>query len=333
MGHTVVRHASLNMVSRTPAVYVLDPYHPDAIDLLKAAPDIELVLPDDPGVSEWRSHAQGVLVRSDTQLTAKDFASASNLRVVVKQGVGVDNIDLNAARNAGVAVHNTPALNSETVAELTLALTMAIARRIPEIDRRMHDGDSIARSQTLGISLFRKKVGIIGMGNIGRMVAKKFVGACEASLIAFDPVAPPTAWNDITHTRVDDMETLLRESDIVTLHIPLLDSTRGLIGKHQLEIMKQDAILVNASRGGIIDEKALYDTMKGGKLWGAVLDAMEVEPPTREAYPELLSLPNVVITPHIGASTKECQSESGKAAARTLLRVLAGEQDVPGKLV
>ena len=314
-------------------VFVLDPYHKDAIALLLSTPGLRVVLPDDPNKARWHQEADGVLVRSDTRLTADDFQRASHLQVAVKQGVGVDNIDLAAAQAAGVAVHNTPALNSESVAELSLSLTLSLTRRVTELDRRIRKGEKVVRSKTLGLSLFRKTVGIVGMGNIGRAAALKWRGACDASIIGYDPVAGDDLWSDIPHTRVRTLDELLRASDVVTLHVPLLPTTRGLIGARELALMKDNAVLVNTARGGLVDEKALAEELEKKRLWGAVLDAMETEPPTLEAYEKLLSLDNVILTPHIGASTIENQSNSGLAAARTLLSVLNGEREVSGKVV
>lgn len=222
------------MSSSKPTIYVLDIYHADAIALLQSSPDVEVVLPGDPKLHDWQRHADGILIRSDTRVDASDIAKTVKLKAIVKQGVGVDNIDLSAARKAGLAVHNTPALNSETVAELTLALVLTIARRIPEIDRRLRQGERVARADTLGVSLHKKTVGIIGMGNIGRIVARKFIGACDSSIIAYDPIASSDAWADIPHTRAPTLEPLLRVSDVVTLHVPLLDSTRNMIGEKEL---------------------------------------------------------------------------------------------------
>lgn len=320
------------MSSKT-LVYVLDPYHADAIDLLQSTDSLDVVLPDNPAKKEWHDKAEALILRSDSRLTADDFKRAKRLRVVVKQGVGVDNIDLEAARQAGIAVHNTPALNSESVAELALGMALALARRIPELDRRMRAGEKVKRMDTLGISLFRKTVAIIGMGNIGKVAARKWIGACESTIIGYDPVAPKDAWGDIKHTRVHSLEEAITAADVITLHVPLLDSTRGMIGEKELGQMKDKAIIINAARGGVIDEKALLAELKKGRLWGAVLDAMEIEPPTKEAYGEFLELGNVVITPHIGASTLENQSISGVAVVKTLLAVLEGREDAPGKVV
>ncbi|KAL2815050.1 D-isomer specific 2-hydroxyacid dehydrogenase, partial [Aspergillus cavernicola] len=318
-----------------PAIYVLDPYHEDAVALLQSTEWVDVILWNDPRKADWHQHAQGVLVRSETQLQASDLTQAKELRVIVKQGVGVDNIDLNAAKVAGIAVHNTPGLNSESVAEFTLALALSLSRRVVEVDRLQRNGDKITRSQTLGLSLFRKTVGVVGMGNIGKITARKWHRACEANIIGYDPVAPLSVWDqeDILHTRVQTLDELLINSDVVLLHLPLLESTRGLIKARELGLMKSQAILINAARGGIVDENALLQALKDKKIWGAALDAMAVEPPTLEAYREFYELNNVVITPHIGASTVENQINSGVAAVKTLLAVLEEKSNVPGKLV
>lgn len=318
------------MVSKT-TLYVLDPYHADAVSRLKQTPNLTIVLPEDPQVKSWHEHADAIILRSETRLTAEDFSKAVRLRVVVKQGVGVDNIDVDAARKHNIAVHNTPALNSESVAELCLALTLSLTRRVCELDRRIRMGERLVRSKVLGISMFQKTIGIIGMGNIGKIVAKKWIGAFECNIMAYDPMIPQEAWMDIPHQRVDSLEPLMRTADVITLHVPLLESTKGLINRERLSMMKKTAVLVNCSRGGIVDEKALTRTLKEGAICGAVLDAMEVEPPTREAYEELLTCENVIITPHVGASTVENQSRSGLAVIDTVLAVLDG-RDAPGKL-
>lgn len=315
-------------------IAVLDAYHKDAIALLKSTPDLNIIWHDSPERATWHGQADGAIIRSTSRLTEEDFQKATpRLKVVVKQGVGVDNIDLEAAKKYGVAVHNTPALNSEAVAELSLALTLSLSRRVAEFDRRTRNGEVIDRAKSLGISIFGKTVGIIGMGNIGRQAAKKWRGACDATLIGYDPVAPADVWGEIPHTRAQKLEDLVKEADIITLHVPLLPTTRGIIGEKEFGLMKQNAILVNTARGGLVDEAALLKELKNGKIWGAVLDAMETEPPTTAAYPELLKLDNVVVTPHVGGSTVENQSNSGCTVIRSCLAVLNGEKDVLGKLV
>lgn len=319
-------------------IYVLDPTHQDAITLLQSQPEVKVILPSDPiqQTHPWYLHANGVIVRADTRLTAEQFLRSKGnrrLRAVVKQGVGVDNIDLNGAKAAGVEVYNHPGINSEAVAEMSLALAFSLTRRVTELDRRTRNGERNARSEVVGISLFRKTVGIIGMGNTGRATAKKWIGACEANIITYSPNTPADVWDDegIEHRRAQSLEELLAEADVVTLHVPLSESTRSLIGAKELDMMKSTAVLVNSSRGGIVDEQALLQALKEKKIWGAVMDAMEVEPAHPDTHAEWFELDNVIITPHVGASTKEMQSLSGVAAAQTLLNVLGGKGDFPGK--
>jgi D-3-phosphoglycerate dehydrogenase len=325
-----ISNSILGMASNN-TVFVLDAYHADVISRLQQTPNITLVLQGSPRVKEWHEYADAVILRSETRLTAEDFSKAARLRVVVKQGVGVDNIDMEAAKRHNIAVHNTPALNSESVPELCLALTLSLTRRVCELDRRVRNGEKVIRSNVLGTSMYQKTVGVIGMGNIGKLVAKKWKGAFECNIVAYDPMIPKDAWSDIPHDRANSLEPLLRTADVITLHVPLLGSTRGLIDEEKLKMMKTTAVLVNCARGGVVDEKALTKALKDGAICGAVLDAMEVEPPTREAYGELLQCDNVIVTPHVGASTIENQSRSGLAVVDTVLAVFES-RDAPGKL-
>jgi D-3-phosphoglycerate dehydrogenase len=262
-----------------------------------------------------------VLVRMKP-LTAQDFAQAKRLKVVAKQGVGVNTIDLAAARERGIVVCNAPGINSEAVAELALGLAIALARRIGELDRRIRAGAPIERTKFLGIELFEKSVGIIGMGNIGTRIARKFVAGFACRVVAYDPYVPAGTWLDIPHQRVKSLDELLPQADVLTIHVPLTPETRNMIGRSQLARMKASAILVNTSRGGIVDEAALYEALKAGRLFGAGLDVWEIEPPPAD-HP-LLSLPNVMATPHAGGGTLETQERSSLFAAEQCLAVLKG---------
>nr|POE74326.1 d-3-phosphoglycerate dehydrogenase [Quercus suber] len=313
-------------------VYVIDPYHPDAISLLQSYSNLDVVLNTDPAKSGWHSDADALIVRSDSRLTAEDFARAQRLRVVVKQGVGVDNIDLGAASQYGIAVHNTPALNSESVAELSMTLTLALSRRVCEVDRAVRNGERVVRNNVLGTSMFRKVIGVVGMGNIGKHIAKKWIGAFECTIIAYDPYAPTSAWHDLEHMRVSNLDDLLRVADVVTLHCPLVESTKGLISDRQLDIMKSTSFLINCARGGVVDEAALLRALHGGKIGGAALDVQEIEPPTVAIHGDFLQYANVILTPHIGGSTRENQSNSGRSVIFTLMDVLEG-REATGKLV
>ena len=315
-----------------PVVFILDPYYADAIQRVKDSPAVDVIYRNEPRIEEWRSEAAALMIRSETRITASDLAEAKKLKVIVKQGVGVDNIDLDAAKKRGVVVCNTPALNSEAVAELTLGLAICVARRIGEFDRRIGRGEVIVRSQVLGQSLFQKTVGIIGMGNIAKIVAQKWIGAMDGRIIAYDPVVPKNAWPEIEHQRVEFLEDLLRQSDVVTLHVPLTSGTRNMIDKPQFDQMKGNAIFLNCARGGIVNEAALLNALTAKKIYGAALDAMESEPPTRAVYEHLLSHDNLIMTPHVGGNTVENQIRSGTAVADTVLAVLEGK-DVPNRLV
>lgn len=312
-----------------PKVFFVNPYHPDAIELAKNSPDVDTVVLSRP--DRWHEDATGILLRSETRITAQDFAMAKNLKVIVKQGVGVDNIDIQGAKDAGVMVCNTPAMNSESVAELTLTLALTLARRVVEVDRRLQRGQKLVRSQLLGQSLFQKSIGIIGMGAIGKSVAQKWIGAMNGKVIAYDPFAPNGAWDDVEHRRVVDLDALLQDSDVVTLHVPLTDGTKGMIGKRELRLMKKKAILLNAARGGIVNEDDLLEALEAEEIFGAALDAQVVEPPSLEKHRMHLVHDNLILTPHIGASTEENQSASGKSAVQTMLDVLAGKE-VPNRV-
>ncbi|KAF4450509.1 hypothetical protein F53441_6364 [Fusarium austroafricanum] len=305
------------MAISKPSVYVLDPYHPDAIAALRKSSDVNVILPTDPNKVEYIEKADAVMLRSETRLGADKFAKCKKLKYIVKQGAGVDNVDLEAAAAAGIQVYNTPGLNAESVAELTLALALTLSRRVAEIDRRTRNGEAIVRSQTLGKSLYKRTLGVVGMGHIGLSIAKKWVGAMEGNIIAYDPFSDGKKWLSIfgesRFSKASTLDELLKASDVVTLHLPRTESTENCISSAEFDVMKDEAILLNCARGGIVDEIALFAALKSGKLFGAGLDAMLVEPPTVEAYPELLALPNVIMTPHVGASTVENQSQSGLA--------------------
>jgi D-3-phosphoglycerate dehydrogenase len=318
-------------------VYVLGPFHGDANTRLQSETNLEVVPFSDPRRHEWPGKAVGLLIRRDTVLGETEFARASpRLKVVVKQGIGVDNIDLAAARRHGIAVYNTPAVNSQAVAELSFTLALALGRRVCETDRAVRAGQTLVRANWPAKSLYRKTVGLVGMGNIGTQLAKKWSGAMEAKLVTYDPyydeqrVEAARTWAALPHTRVDDLDQLLRISDVVTIQVPLSDETRGMIGAREMALMKDQSILVNTARGGIVDERALLEALRRDKFWGVGLDAMEVEPPTLEAYSELLRHQNIIMTPHIGGETYETRAASGVASIETLIAALAGQQP-PGR--
>jgi D-3-phosphoglycerate dehydrogenase / 2-oxoglutarate reductase len=320
-------------MDQLPSVYVLDPYHLDAVEALRRERGIRLVLPPDARKDEALDRATAILLRSDTRVTAEDIGKAgSSLKFICKQGVGYDNVDVAAAKARKIGVYNTPGINSESVAELTIALALCIARRITEFDCKIRSGEKVVRSQMLGKSLFRKTLGIIGMGAIGREVAKKWTSAMNGTVIGFDPIAAEGAWTDIfdatTFTRATSLTDLVRTADVISLHVPLTEHTRNMISEQEFAIMKEDAILLNCARGGIVDETALLQALDSGKLYGAGLDAMVYEPPTLRDYGQtLLTHPRVVMTPHIGASTDDMQSLTGRRAVEIMMDLVHGRGD------
>jgi len=302
-------------------IYVLDALHPSGVEY--AEKRAEVIRWSDPRVKNWHEDADGVMVRG-TPIRAADLARAKKLRVISKQGVGIDNIDVAAARAHGVTVCRTPGVNSEAVAELALTLGLCVTRRVAEFDRRIHDGEIVERANILALEMMEKTVGIIGMGNIGTRVARKWRGAFDARILAYDPYVPANHWPDIQHERVASLADMLPRVDLLTLHLPLTDESRGMIGAVALAQMKPTAVLVNTARGGIVDEAALYQAIASGRLYGAGLDVFAHEPPTT-ANP-LLQLPTVVVTPHAGAGTHDTQIRSSMRVAEQLFDALEGRE-------
>jgi D-3-phosphoglycerate dehydrogenase len=262
---------------------------------------------------------EGLIVRSRTKVTADLLKAATALKVVGRAGVGVDNVDLAAARELGVAVVNTPVSTSVAVAELTFALLLALLRKVPHADQTMKQGQWI-KKELEGAELWGKVLGIIGVGNIGAHVARR-AAAFDMRVIGYDPLldektiksrgADPVSLND-----------LYAQADVITLHLPLLSETRGMLGKEAFRKMKRGVYLVCAARGGVIDEGELLAALNTGDVAGAALDVFEKEPPGTNA---LISHPNVVATPHIGAQTAEAQTRAALDVAEEVLNALLGK--------
>jgi D-3-phosphoglycerate dehydrogenase len=302
-------------------IYVLDAFHLSGVEL--AEKQAEVIRWDDPRAKNWHEDADGLMVRGK-KVTAEDMARAKKLRVISKQGVGLDNIDLEAAKAHGIAVCRTPGVNSEAVAEMALSLGLSVVRRVTEFDRMTRAGGKVQRANFLGYESWQKTVGIVGMGNIGTLVARKWRGAFDAKIIGYDPYVPANRWSELPHKRAASLEEMLPQVDILSLHLPLTSESRNMIDATRLALMKPSAIVVNTSRGGIVNEAALYQAISSEKLFGAGFDVFEVEPPTSD-HP-LMSLPTFVGTPHAAAGTIETQARSSMLAASQLLEALAGGQ-------
>lgn len=299
-------------------VYMIDDLHPEAVEHARAL--FTLITRADKGFNNWQQDATAILMRG-SYMSAKDLANCPRLVAIGKHGVGIDKIDQAACATRGIKILNTPGANAQAVAEIVLALAMSVARRIPSITAEQML-QPVRKQSCTGITIQGKTIGIIGMGNIGRKVAKIFRGAFDTPIAAYDPYMPPEAWQDIDHTRVQSYRELLAVSDVLTIHVPLTDETRDMISYPELSAMKRTAILINASRGGIVNEQDLEQALKEGLIWGAGLDAHEQEPPTKERYGKLWKLPNVVSTPHIGAATDDAQLMSSLGAINNLYHYL-----------
>lgn len=243
----------------------------------------------------------GLAVRSATKVTAEVLAAAGRLKVVGRAGIGVDNIDVEAATQRGVVVMNTPFGNSVTTAEHTISLMLALCRQIPAADRSTRAG-KWEKNRFLGVELFGKVLGLIGCGNIGSIVADRAQGL-KMRVIAFDPFLAPERARDLGVEKVE-LDELLARADIVTLHTPLTEGTRNTLSRERLMRTKRGVRIINCARGGLVDEQALHDLIVEGHVAGAALDVYAVEP-CRES--PLFALDQVVVTPHLGASTVEAQ--------------------------
>ncbi|KYH38856.1 MAG: D-3-phosphoglycerate dehydrogenase [Candidatus Hecatellales archaeon B24] len=265
-------------------------------------------------LKEAVKECEALLVRGKTKVTREILEASPNLKLVVRAGVGLDNVDLKAAGELGVKVENTPEAVSFAVAELTVALMLAVARRLPEADR-MVKGGGWSKEKFVGLGLRGKTLGIIGLGRIGCLVART-CRAMDMRVIFYDIVDRSEYAQRYGCEPVVSLEKLLSEADIVSVHVPLTPETRHMIGEREIALMKPGAILINTSRGAIVDEQALVEALKTGRLGGAGLDVYEEEPPRNM---KLLSLPNVVCTPHIGAQTSEAQKLASITAARKVI--------------
>ena len=245
--------------------------------------------------------------------------SATRLRVIARTGVGTDSIDIAAATEKGIVITTAPGVNEETVADHTMALILGCVRRLVENDASTRRGEWDRSGALTPWDLRGTTVGIIGLGTIGQAVARRLHGF-DTSVIASDPVASPES---VPGVRMVDLDELLESAEIVSLHVPLLESTKALIGRQQLARMRPEAILINASRGGVVDEQALVDALAAGRLRMAALDVFQVEPPASSA---LLELPNVILTPHIAGFSVRTGHAMVRQAATSVVDLLQGRR-------
>ena len=261
-----------------------------------------------------------LIIRSATQVTAAVFDAATNLKVVARAGIGLDNVDVEAATRRGVMVVNAPQSNVISAAEQAMALLLAQARNIPQAHAALKAG-AWERSTWEGVELAGKTIGVVGLGRVGALVAARAAGF-GMRVIAFDPYVSTERAKEMGVDAMPSLEALLVQSDFVTIHLPRTPETEGLIGAHELSLMKRGARLINTARGGIVDEDALAKVLETGHLGGAALDVFAVEPTTDSP---LFAFDDVVVTPHLGASTKEAQDKAGTTVAEMVRLALKGE--------
>jgi D-3-phosphoglycerate dehydrogenase len=260
-----------------------------------------------------------VVVRGRTKLVKELIEKADNCQIIARVGVGLDNIDEDAAKVKNIRVINAVEGAITAVAELVVGLMLSMAREIPRADREIRNGNWI-KKEMMGSELKGKYLGIIGLGNIGKRLGR-LARALNMNIIGYDIVPINEEFSKEVGLMKADLDTLLASSDYVSLHVPLLDSTKHMINAEKLRLMKKTAHIVNTSRGGVIDEEALYNALKDGNLESAALDVFEIEPATGN---KLTNLPNFIATPHIGAQTKEAQSLAAIVIAEKIIQLLRG---------
>ncbi len=303
-----------------PRVLIAEELSPATVEAL--GPDFEIVEcdgADRTALLAAITDVDAILVRSATMIDAEALAAAKQLKVVARAGVGLDNVDVKAATQAGVMVVNAPTSNIVSAAELAVALLLASARNIVPANAALTRGEW-KRSKYNGVELADKVVGVVGLGRIGMLVAQR-LSAFGVKLIAYDPYVQPARAAQLG-IRMATLDDLLAESDFITVHLPKTPETIGLIGDAELHKVKPTVRIINAARGGIVDEQALYEALVDGRVAGAGVDVYNKEPCTDSP---LFTLESVVATPHLGASTDEAQEKAGISVARSVRLALAGE--------
>ncbi|HXW43687.1 MAG TPA: phosphoglycerate dehydrogenase [Streptosporangiaceae bacterium] len=303
-----------------PVVLVAEELSPAGIALLESSFEVRYTDGADrskllPALAD----VDAVIVRSATMIDAEAISAAPRLRVVARAGVGLDNVEVDAATKAGVMVVNAPSSNIVSAAEHAVALLLAVARNVPQAMASLKDGEW-KRSKYTGVELQDKVAGILGLGRIGVLVAER-LAAFDMTVIAYDPYVP-AARSAQLGVRMVSLDELLAESDFITVHLPRNAETTGLIGERELHLVKPGVRIINAARGGIVDEAALASALAEGRVAGAGIDVYAREPCTDSP---LFGMDNVVVTPHLGASTHEAQEKAGTQVARSVRLALAGE--------
>jgi len=291
-------------------VLALDGISPKGLEIFAANPNIHVIVKPplkEQELIELIADVDAVIARSGTKITANAIAAAPKLKIIGRAGVGVDSVDVEAATGRGIVVMNTPGGNTTSTAEHAFSLLLSLARQIPQAHASMRAGEW-DRKSFQGVEISNKVLGIIGMGRIGGEVARRAI-AFGMRVIAYDPYLTLSRAKSLQVELVDQLDPLLEQSDFITLHMPLTDETKGILNERTLSLCKKGVRIINAARGGLVEEAALLAAIKSGHVAGAALDVYEQEPPPAD-HP-MRPLSNVVLTPHLGASTTEAQESVG----------------------
>ena len=297
-----------------PKVLICDPIDPVGIEKLKSAGFTIEFLECKEMLKERIKDYDAIIVRSGTKVTHEIINNGKNLKLIARAGSGLDNIDLKAAEKKGITVINTPETSADSVAELTIGLMLSLARRIPRANCSMKHGKWL-KKELMGFLLKGKKLGLIGLGRIGSRVAR-IAKAMGMEILVTKRTPPPPELMKSLGAKFLPLDELLRQSDIISIHVPLTEETRNMINAEKISLMKNGSYLINTSRGEVVDEEALLEALHSGKIGGAALDVYSTEPPKKL---ELIKHPNVICTPHIGAQTVEAQKETSKAIAEKII--------------
>jgi len=303
---------------------ILDQIHQKALEYAKG--NLELITRNNSDIENHYSDAEAVMVRT-FKMTPEVINTMPNLKIIAKHGVGTDNIDIEYAKEKGIIVTNTPTANMNSVAELIVTLTLACARKIVDSNTRVTNG--IEQNSPLdlrGIELRNKTIGLIGLGKIGTTVGNIFMKAFDMQVLVYDKYLSREDCEKLGFIKYDSLDNLLVESDIINVSVPLTSETENMITTRELSLMKKDAILINTSRGKIINEMDLYYHLKDGRLFGAAIDAFEVEPVKKDN--PLLSCNNFIATPHNGANTEEALIRMGTEAFDEIIRMKEGSDNL-----
>jgi D-3-phosphoglycerate dehydrogenase len=301
-------------------VLVADPLAEEGLEVLRkqVEVDVRTKMKPDELVSVIGDY-EAVIVRSETRITREAIEAGKKLQVIARAGVGIDNVDLEAATQRGIVVVNAPTANTMAAAEHTVAMTLALARHIPQAHANL-SGGAWMRQNFVGVELRNKTLGIVGLGNVGSEVARRVQGF-RMKVIAYDPFVSLEYARNL-RVELVSFEKVLTDADFVTLHLPLTDQSRNLIGTREMSMVKPTVRIINCARGGLIDEQALSQAIDEGRVAGAALDVFAQEPPKDSP---LMKNPRVIVTPHLGASTAEAQTSVATDAAEQVLAVLNGQ--------